>query len=672
MPVTPRRPPVRFGVFEFDLVTGDLWKAGRRIRLQNQPRQVLRVLVSRADDLVTRDELRRELWPDDTFVDFDNGLNVAIRKIREALDDEAPSPRFVQTERAQGYRFIAPVRDRGVPSDGATTARFDSPAHDERVAPADHSGPGAAALPAEHAAHVLLPEPVAPPKRLRPLLVLAFVVAVATLAGVWAWRTGAPVRAPSEAGEAAPIVLAVLPFGTSGGESEDFLAIGIPDGIITRLSNVRQFRVRPTGAVIHYRGQEVDAREVGQRLASQYVLMGSVRATADRVRVGVQLVRTEDGSPVWGRQYDRARADLLGVEDAVADEIVGALQIQISDAERERVYRRYTRNAAAYERYLDGRARLSALTDQGTRQAIAAFEEARSHDPEYALAYAGLATAAAQLHVRFGADAAWDTRARHEARRALELDPRLAEAHEALAAVQRFQEFDWEAVIRESRRALELNPSLDMPHLHLASAYFHLGLLEESEFEARQALVLNPEGRLPWEILGAVALWSGRYEDAIIHLSRVQEASDSRIVSYLVGLALYYRGERWRAEAQLETLIADEGPLAENARASLAALRAARHATDEARALAARVASDANLNHHAAYGLGAAYAQLLDGEAAVRWLSQAAATGFPCYPWYERDPLLDPIRDDARFVDFMRGLRLTWEGARASAVGGRP
>jgi tetratricopeptide (TPR) repeat protein len=341
----------------------------------------------------------------------------------------------------------------------------------------------------------------------------------------------------------------------------------------------------------------------------------------------------------------------------------------MSATERERFYRRYTRSGAAYERYLMGRSRLRSVTEHDALQAIAEFEAARDLDRGYALAHAGLATAAAQLRVRFASRTGyeiWDTRARQEAGRALQLDPDLAEAHVALAAVHRFQEYDWETVIRESRRALELNASLDMPHLYLAAAYFHLGLLDEAGREVEAARALNPENRVePLEILGAVNLYAGRPADAFSHLSEAQHLSDSRIVRYLLGWTLYYQGEQPRAEDLLASMIGDEGPLPGNARATLAALRAARGATPEARALADRVAAEPDLIHHAAYGLGAAYAQLRDPPAALRWLSRAATTGFPCYPWYERDRLLDPIRDDPRFVVFMRDLRRSWQDARA-------
>jgi TolB-like protein/DNA-binding winged helix-turn-helix (wHTH) protein len=653
MLVRPRQRLVRFGVFEFDSASCDLWKAGRRIRLQHQPRQVIRMLLARPGELVTRDDLRRELWPDDTFVDFDNGLNVAVRKIREALGDVVSSPRFIETERAQGYRFIAPVSQDDLPA---------SLEAERASAIADREG-------------VSQDPPAAPPPpgtrpaggRLRVAAAgLAIVVVAAGGFALWRAMTRSTAAVVEPAGQ---ISLAVLPLSAAGGSSEEFLAVGIADAIITRLSNVRQFRVRSTSAVARYHGDAVDAQSAGRSLESQYVLAGTIRAAPSRVRISVQLVRTSDGSPIWGDRYDVARNDLLTVEDDLAEKISNALRIQLSDAERERVYRRYTRNAAAYERYLMGRSRLRALTEDGARQAIAEFEAARDLDPRYALAHAGMATAAAQLRVRFATPDAherWDNRAREEAARALQLDPDLAEAHAALAAVHRFQEYDWDTVISQSRRALELNPSLELPHLYLAVAFFHLGLLDEAVDEVRAARELNPGNRIePLEILGAVSLFDGRIDEALGHLSQLRDLTDSRIVTYLLGWTLYYKGDQPRAESMLGTLVNDEGPVPGNARATLAALRAARGATAEARALAEGVAREPRLIHHAAYGLGTAYAQLGDPETAVRWLSRAAATGFPCFPWFDRDPLLNPIRRDARFTVFMGDLRRSWENARA-------
>jgi DNA-binding winged helix-turn-helix (wHTH) protein/TolB-like protein len=629
-----RRESYEFGPYRLDVSSQRLLRAGEPVAATPKTLDLLLLLIRHRDRVVLKGELMRELWPD-TIVEEAN-LTQQVFSLRKILDEGRDgNPSCIETVPRRGYRFVSPVRDV---SDGQAVQRR---RHSRRA-----------------------------------VVALAIAVAVGVVAMVMLW----PASPATD-----PVMLAVLPFENLSGLSAsdaadeqlpfaDSLAVGIPDAIITRLSGLQRFRVRPTSVVARYQQQNVDAQQVGRILASHYVLAGTVRATADRVRVSVQLIRTADGSTVWGQQYDRGRAELLGVEDAIAAEISKTLRVQMSEAERERFYRRYTSNGEAYERYLMGRARLRMVTEQGAMQAIAEFEVARTLDPNYALAYAGLSTAAAQLRVRFNSDKGaelWDVRARREAGHALQLDPDLAEAHVALAAVHRFQEYDWDTVIRESRRALELNPSLDAPHLYLAVAYFHLGLMDAAESEVEVAQELNPDNRVErLEILGAIRLFSGRLADAADVLSQAQHLSDSRILGYLRGLTLFYQGNRADARSLLETMIDAEGPLPGNARAALASIHAADGAEGQARALAERVARERDLIHHGAYNIGTTYAQLRDAPTAIRWLVRASTTGFPCYPWFERDPLLDPIRGDAAFVAVMRDLRRSWEDARAKYIGG--
>ena len=653
-----RRHYYEFGPYRADVLNQRLVRVDRPVAITPKTFDLLLLLLARRDRVVPKAELMRDLWPD-TVVEEAN-LTQQVFTLRRILGDGPRGVSYIETVPRRGYRLGIEVTEVREEADNPVGG----------VAPAGATArSGAQAFRSARA----------PGHRRAVRAVVAVALVAAGVGAVVVWR-----QSPADS-SGGPITLAVLPFenlstaaAPEGGDraGTDALAIGLADAIITRLSGVRRFRVRPTRAVVQYYGRTIDVQDAGRRLSSHYVLAGTVRAGGDHVRVRVQLVRTADGTAVWGRQYDSPREELLGIEDGVAEEISSALRVRLSDAERDRLYRRQTRNGAAYERYLMGRARLRAVTEHDALRAVQEFEAARDLDPDYALAYAGLAAAAAQLRVRFSSRkgyAIWDARAREEAGRALQLDPDLAEAHVALAAVHRFQEYDWDTVIRESQRALELNPSLDTAHLYLAVAWFHLGLLEEAEAEVDAARQLNPENRVePLEILGAISLFAGRTEDAATYLSQVHALTDSRIVRYLLGWTLYYRGERQRAEALLESMIGDEGPLPGNARATLAAIRAARGATSEARALAGRVASEPELIHHGAYGLGAAYAQLGEPATAVRWLAEAASTGFSCYPWYERDPLLDPIRDDPAFADFMRDLRRSWELVRAKYSGGSP
>ena len=465
------------------------------------------------------------------------------------------------------------------------------------------------------------------------------------------------------------ITLAVLPFNLLTSEADiGFLRVGIPDAIITKLSSVGQLRLRPTSTILPYEKKTVDARDAGQALATDYVATGTVQQTGGRFRITAQLVRVTDGSPVWGDHYDVPRSDLLLLEDTMADRLASALEIQISNAERQRLYRRYTSNPEAYEDYLKGRVELARYTRQSTSAALTAFESALHIDPDYSLAHAGVGMACAVMRIRFAAEdevTSWDSRARNEAQRALTLDPNLAEAHEALAAVSRSSEFDWKLVINESRRALELNPSLEMPHYYQAVAYYHLGLLDQIEKEVRAGLEINPVNRAEaLRVRGSTMLFSGQFQESERFLNELRQVSGSQVSDWYLSMALYYKGDAAHAETLLSNLHGS-AQAERRAQATLASFLAARHERKLAEALLKIVTSSSYMDHHVAYSTGAAYAQLGQLAEARRWLSRAVETGFPCYPWFEQDPLLKPLRDDPEFRAFMSKVRGSWEEAKS-------
>ena len=461
-------------------------------------------------------------------------------------------------------------------------------------------------------------------------------------------------------------VVAVLPFhALSVSQPIRFLGVGIPDAIITRLAGVEQLTLRPTNAILKYENEPVDPKEAGRALKSAYVLTGILQEASERLRVSVQLVRVEDGSPIWGEHYDVTRADLLSLQDQIARSVADALKVQMTAAERQRLFRRYTENAAAYEKYLEGRSQLSRYTPENVRAAISTFEEALKVDPNYAPARAGVALASATMRLRFAPASegpAWSERAEREAQAALKLDPQLAEAHEALSGVYRAVEFKWDETIEEGRLALALNPNLDQPHLYRAAAFYHLGLLDLVEGELKAAADLNPGNQQlvveSERTRGITSLFAGRYQDALRSFEGVQRLSGGTTFNWLRGQAHFYSGDA----AQAEEILALGGTTAGDRRsqAVLASLKAARHGNSEAIALAQAIAAGGFIDHHIAYSLGAMHAQLGDLAEAKRWLEQAARTGLPCYPWYTRDPLLDPLRRDPQFVQFLSGLEDSW------------
>ena len=483
-------------------------------------------------------------------------------------------------------------------------------------------------------------------KALRPLgwKVVALAVLVLLVAGVagaywFLWRD-------TTAG--APTSVAVLPCrALAERERIEFLEVGIADSISIALSHSSRLRVRSTSAILASQGQHANPRDVGRALNVDYLLECTLQPTPDRVAATVQLVKTSDSSIVWGDRYDVARGDLLGLRDQISEHVASALRVRMTEAERERFYRRYTNNAAAYERYLQGRAALVRYRRDTTLTAIDHFKGVLAIEPQYALAHAGLASAAARMCLRFSTEQdreLWRELARREADAALRLDPDLAEAHESRAAVAREAEYDWDLTMAESNQALALNSSLAQPHFFRAGVFYHYGLLAAGDREIRLGMANDPLNRVEaLRLLGNLAFSGGQYAEAVSLMTEAQRLSESATTGAYLGLALYYDGKTMEAEKLLEGL-----GVHRRAQAALASFLASRGERARALALIAEIEAAANIDHHVEYSLGAAYAQLGDATAALRWLERAALT-FPCHPWFVRDSLLAPIRDDARF-----------------------
>ena len=624
---------LRFGPFQLDRRTGELQRDGRRVRLQEQPRQVLLALLERPGEIVTRDDLRRRLWSAETFVDFERGLNTAVKKVRQALGDSAETPRFIETLARRGYRFIATV---------------------------ESTEPAAELVAAE-------PAPPAPGgNRRRPLrrwLAAAAIVASLGTAGLATWRW-------LRAGDGAKIVgtptatagLAVLPLRVLGGSpAESYLGVGIADAITTRLANTRQLALRPTSAVLPFQNAQSDPTRIAASLQVQHLLLGTIQTTGEGYRVSVQLVRA-DGVAVWGRSFDEPRGGLLPLQDHIADQVAGALHVELSPRERKRLHPRHTSNAAAHDRFLRGRSLLVNYTEANMRDAVAFFEQALALDADYALARASLATACAWFSVRYAYEhdaRAWGARAEQEARRALKQDYELADAHFALASAAGTLHggFAWHDVLAHSAEALLLDPSLELAHVARMRAFYHLGLFEQAMEEARLARSVNPTPSIELSRLEVASrLFAGDFAESARLAGELLERTDAPAIRHYLGLAKYYTGNVAEARTLLASATRGGKPDA-RAQASLASVEAAAGLHTEARARIATIVAAAYMDHHVAYSLGAAFAQLGDTNRSLEWLQQAADTGFPSVPWYARDPLLQPVRKDPRFAGLMARLR---------------
>ncbi len=485
-------------------------------------------------------------------------------------------------------------------------------------------------------------------RRLWPWAVAAGAVIGAGLAGFY-WRD------PPAATTTMPTSLAVLPCrALADREQIGFLEVGISDSIILAMMNINQLRVRSTQSVLPYEGRNADPRTVGSDLGVAYVVTCTLQPVLENVAATVQLVRAEDGSVIWGDRFEVKRAELLDLRDLIARKVAAELRVRMTPAEQDRVYRRYTKDAAAYELYLQGRAELPRFTSASTLRAIDRFNAALAIDSSYALAHAGLATAAAQMHLRFSPASEaqrWLDLAHREADAALRIDSDLAEAHDARAAVARHGDFDWALTMAESDRALALNPSLSTPHFYRAGTFYHFGLFDAADAEARRGSANDPGQAIEVErILGTTAFYGGRFEQAISHLT--SGAANSSTIVTLLALAHYYNGHKTEAEVMLEKLASGTPAPQRRAQAALASLLAARGARARAMQLAKEAQVGPGVDHHVQYSLGVAYAQLGELDESLRWLTLSAES-FPCYPWFANDPLLAPVRNDPRFQSLL-------------------
>jgi DNA-binding winged helix-turn-helix (wHTH) protein/TolB-like protein len=631
---------LRFGRFELDRRTGELQRDGRRVRLQEQPCQVLLALLEHPGDIVTRDDLRRRLWGDETFVDFERGLNTAVKKARQALGDSADTPRFIETLARRGYRFIATV-EPVEPAGGIVEGNLDPPQ------PAGNQTP-----------------------QLPRWLAAAAILAILGTVGLATWRWlrasegRSAVDAPARTADLAVLPLRVL----AGSPAESYIGVGIADAITTRLANTRQIALRPTSAVLPFQNAQSEPARVASSLRVQHLLLGTIQIIGEGYRVSLQLVRA-DGVAVWGRSFDEPRSGLLQLQDHIADQVVGALRVELSPVERERLHPRHTSNAAAHDRYLRGRSLLVNYTEANMRDAVAFFEQALALDAEYALARASLATACAWFSVRFAYEheaLAWGARAEQEARRALAQDGGLADAHFALASAAGTLHggFAWHDALVHSAEALVLDPSLELAHVARMRAFYHLGLFEQAMEEARLARSVNPTPSIELSRLEVASrLFAGDFAESGRLAGELLERTDAPAIRHYLGLAKYYTGDVAGARTLLASATRGGKPDA-RAQASLASVEAAAGLHTEARARIATIVAAAYMDHHVAYSLGAAFAQLGDSSKSLEWLQQAADTGFPSVPWYARDPLLQPLREDVRFAGLIARLREAQNGQR--------
>jgi TolB-like protein/DNA-binding winged helix-turn-helix (wHTH) protein len=637
----------RFGPYESRPRTRELYKRGSKLKVRPQPLQVLNVLLGRAGDVVTREEFRRELWSSETFVDFEHGLNTSVKEIRAVLGDSPSEPRYIETLPKLGYRFIAPVEtaeSAGIP---AVVAASD-----------DHSAVPVATEPTS------VSEPVHLAARRWPA-VLAICAVLLAVAG-----TGVYFLRLRTAAHAQPVVtrsmLAVLPFENLTGEvGQDYLSDGLTEEMIAQLGRLdpEHLGVIARTSVMHYKHTQEPLGRIGQELNVQYVLEGSVRRDADRVRVTTQLIRMSDQTHVWSHEYDRDLSSLLQLQGEIAREatdeiqsILGARRSAGSDRAATPVI---PKSYEAYDLYLRGRYFWNKRTIEGFQRAVEFFERAIAKDPGYARAHAGLAdTYALMVAYYVVPQAVLIPKARAAALKALELDGNLAEAHVSLAIVAQNYDWDWQTAEKEFRRAIELDPNYATGHHWYGEHLAFRGRFEESFQEMERARQLDPLS-LIIQTDSAMGLYFARqYERAIPQFRTVLDMEPNFSRAHQVFAAYVQQGKFAEALGEVGTWDHEKDSELVWVRAAQAYIYGRAGKPEQARRSIDDMVRFSHGHPLDPIHFVAPYIGLGDKDQAFALLEKSMAAHSPGLTELGVNPVYDPLRSDPRFQDLLRRVGL--------------
>ena len=462
--------------------------------------------------------------------------------------------------------------------------------------------------------------------------------------------------------------LAVLPMANlSGDPAQDYFADGMTETLIAGLARVGGLRVISRTSVMQYKGAHKPLPEIARELNVDAIVEGSVQRFGERVQVNVQLIHAPTDRHLWSEIYDRDLRDILTLQNEVARDVTQKVQIKLTPQEQMRLARARPIDPAAYDFFLRGRFHLNRQTKTDNKTAIEMFDRAVATDPNFAAAYAELAQACVWRFFLFTPDEKqWEEKAFVAVEKALSLDPDLAEAH--LARGRLFwtpsHHFPHDKAIQEYRRALALNPNLDEARNQLGLVYGHVGLFDEALQELEKAVAINPTNTLARLRVGTTLLWQNKYEPALTALRSVPTEANPTLVGYQMPTALLHLGRKEEAADMLEELLKDQpedsGGLFTSVQALIAALDGEENTAERKIRSAIEKGKGFGHFHHTAYNIACAYSLMNKPEQAINWLQAAADNGFPCYPLFDREPYLNPVREDPRFTTLMMRLKEQW------------
>ena len=624
MPSQPR--VVKFGVFEVDLQTGEVRKAGMKQKVAGQPFQVLQALLERPHEIVSREELRERIWPGNTFVDYDLALKKAVNRLREVLGDSAESPHFIETIPKRGYRFLATLEAAQQPKAVSATTPLPT--------------------------RLKIPRPLA--------VALAMALTAALLIGLNVDKLRTRIFAKSRPLEIRSI--AVLPLeNLSKDPNQDYFSDGITDALTTELAQIGALRVISRTSAMHFKGRRETLPEIGRELNVDAVLEGSITRSENRVRITAQLIEAPSDRHLWAKSYERDLKDVLALQDEVARDIAEEIRIKLSPEERTRLTNARPINPEAHEAYLRGRFLWNQRTEDQLHKAKQYFEEAIAKEPDYAPAYSGLADTYFYLSYGWGHIPPKEGMplATAAARKAIELDPSAAEGHASLGAVKMLYDWNFPGAEQEFKRAIALNPNYEVGHHGYSVLLGAERRYEESVSEGRKAVEVDPLSVPANNILSSMLAAANRWDEAFAQDEKALELdpNPTHVIMFRNRIADYYRLKGMTKEAIEQELKA----------------RAARGASpqelEEIRMIYARsgrkgvLQREVNLAlqrwekshwHNDAFVVAQLYAELGDMDSSFKWVEKCVELRSTVLIWiYVGDTAW---RKDPRFAEVQRKM----------------
>ena len=630
---------VRFGAFELDFRSEELRKHGSKVKLQGQPAKILAILLARPGEMVTREALRKELWPEDTFVDFDSGLNSAIKKLREALGDSRESSRFIETLPRRGYRFIAPVEEADPAAPGPSTS-YEPPAQ---------------ALAGRRLSRYRLPVMVG-----AGVLALLFIV-IGTYGARWREVLGAETRPRPGTGQQSIQSLAVLPLeNLSSDPDQEYFAEGMTDALTTDLAKISTLKVISRTSSMQFKGTKKPLQQIAKELNVDALVEGTVERTGSRVRITARLIDARNDRNLWAESYERDLRDVLALQSQVARAIASEIKVDLQPQEQARLATVRQVDPEAEIAYLRGRYEMDKWTREGFNEGFRYFQQAIQEDPAFAEAWAGLSDAYFEWgEFRIAPLAETLPKARAAAQKALELDETLSEAHVSVATTIVAAGWMPSVAEKELQRAIALDPSNARAHQVYGIYLRHYGRFDQSLAELERAEELDPLTPKKKNNLGVALYFVGRYDEALEWFHQVPDPDlDSERRHRRMAEIYEHKGMQKEAIAEFVA------SLRFGAKADLAA-RVERSYLSSGYAEAKEMLLRGEVNwaekqaksgtvSKDAFWIAREYAILGDKNKAIGWLDTAYQNRSTGFEDYKIDPQLADLRSDPRVQELAR------------------